>query len=233
MTLAAADPLERPVWSALTTAWRGLAEGNAQALRLAAPFGVFAATADNSPAAHAALVDLCPADGAVALVEPIEIPPPPGLIARVAAACDQMVADHITPGHTPFEVVELTDADAPQMLALARLTEPGPFYERTHELGRFIGVKRDGRLAAMAGERMRFPGYCEVSGVCTHPDFRGHGFAAGLTRLVAENIVARGETPFLHVYPQNRPAIAIYEALGFRKRRAVILNIFSRSDGAS
>ncbi|MEI9963878.1 MAG: GNAT family N-acetyltransferase [Caulobacteraceae bacterium] len=105
------------------------------------------------------------------------------------------------------------------MLALATLTQPGPFFARTHQLGDFIGVKQEGRLVAMAGERMRPTGFTEVSGVCTHPDWRGRGYAAGLMRLVAARILARGETPFLHVYASNTGAIALYEALGFRLRR--------------
>lgn len=220
--------LDRPVWSALTTAWRGIAEGDDRALRLQADFGVFAAMGEDNDDARAALAALCPPDGALALVETAPVAPPPDLELMTSAACDQMVAETLTPQEVKFEVVELADADAPEMLALARFTEPGPFYTRTHELGRFIGVKRDGRLAAMAGERMRFPGFCEVSGVCTHPDFRGHGYAAGLSSLVAQNIVARGETPFLHVYPHNAPAIGIYEALGFRRRSSVTLTILGR-----
>ena len=89
------------------------------------------------------------------------------------------------------------------MLALATLTRPGPFFARTHQLGAFIGVKQDGRLVAMAGERMQPTGFTEVSGVCTHPDPRGRGYAGGLMRQVAARILARGETPFLHAYADN------------------------------
>jgi predicted GNAT family acetyltransferase len=109
------------------------------------------------------------------------------------------------------------------MLALATLTRPGPFFERTHELGEFIGVREGGRLIAMAGERMKPDGFTEVSGVCTHPDFRGQGHAAALTRIVASRIRERGETPFLHAYASNAPAIALYERLGYRLRRNVLM----------
>src|SRR6185437_12341711 len=102
------------------------------------------------------------------------------------------------------------DEDGPQMLKLAALTEPGPFFERTHQLGDFIGVKEDGRLIAMAGERMRPDAFTEISGVCTHPDFRGRGYAAALTMEVAARIRARGDTPFLHVYAANAAAIRLY-----------------------
>ena len=88
-------------------------------------------------------------------------------------------------------------------------------------LGDFVGVKENGRLVAMAGERMKPEGFTELSGVCVHPDHRGHGYAAGLMSVIAEGILARGETPFLHVFDHNAPAIAVYEALGYRLRRAM------------
>jgi len=122
-----------------------------------------------------------------------------------------------------FDFIDLTDDDAPQMLALAQLTKPGPFFSRTHQLGDFVGVKIDGRLAAMAGERMKPEGFTEVSGVCVHPDFRGRGYAAALTQVVSARIRARGETAFLHAYAHNTPAITLYERLGYVLRRNVLM----------
>ena len=118
----------------------------------------------------------------------------------------QMVAETIAPvGAGGFRAVD--DEDAPEMRALAALTKPGPFGSLTHRLGGFIGVKREGRLVAMAGERMRLDGFTEVSGVCTHPDHRGRGYAGALMRTVASRMLARGETPFLHTTRQrNRVA---------------------------
>ena len=106
------------------------------------------------------------------------------------------------------------------MRALAGLTKPGPFVERTHELGRFIGIRHEGQLVAMAGERMRPPGWTEISAVCTDPQFRGQGLATRLTLAVAAAIRARGDTPFLHVMADNVTAIRLYETLGFRARRS-------------
>jgi predicted GNAT family acetyltransferase len=125
-------------------------------------------------------------------------------------------------------ILDLDDDDAPEMLALATLTEPGPFLARTHAMGRFRGARLDGRLAAMAGERMRLPGYTEVSGVCTHPDFRGRGLARRLSQIVAAAIQARGETPFLHAWATNTAAIALYESLGFAHRCSVNVAVLKR-----
>ena len=127
------------------------------------------------------------------------------------------------------DIVPLTDVDAPEMLALAGLTEPGPFLSRTHTMGAYIGIRIAGRLAAMAGERFRFPGYREVSGVCTHPDFRGRGLARRLSAAVAAAIEARGERPLLHAWRTNHPAIALYESLGFEIREEVNVAVLERN----
>ena len=109
---------------------------------------------------------------------------------------------------------DLTDPDVPAMLALVAATDPGPFFDRTIELGRYLGVVDDGRLVAMAGERIHPPGFTEVSAVCTDPAARGRGLAATLVRAVAGGIVERGETPFLNLRADN-PARSLYERLGF------------------
>jgi len=224
-----AHPLDRPVWNALNAHWAPVAEGAPPALRLAAPYGLFAAMADGSAESLAALAALIPADGALALVEADPPPAVPGTTAE-AHRIWQMSAQALTPGPEPaFAWGPLTDDDGPQMLALATLTKPGPFFERTHQLGGFIGVKVDGRLVAMAGERMRMPGFTEVSGVCTHPDHRGHGYAGGLSRIVAGRILARGETAFLHAYAHNTAATGLYETLGFALRREMHMAVLTRA----
>jgi predicted GNAT family acetyltransferase len=218
-------PLDRPIWTSLATRQEGLALGDARARRFDPGYGVFAAAADRSEDSRAALRDLVRAHGEAALVEAEEPDVPPGLTVASRAVLWQMAAvpAELKIVRPSFEVVTLTDDDAAEMLALATLTKPGPFYARTHQLGDFVGVKQDGRLVAMAGERMKPAGFTEVSGVCVHPDQRGRGLAAGLMSLVGEQIVARGEIPFLHVYDHNTPAIAIYEALGYRLRREMAM----------
>ncbi|MDO8377659.1 GNAT family N-acetyltransferase [Phenylobacterium sp.] len=223
-----AHPLDRPVWSTLSTRQRDLALGDGRALRFDPRYNVFGAAADGSPENLAALRELIPVAGSLWVVEAEPFTPPPGVAVLKAAVCAQMVAEKPKPGDPDFAFEDLTEADAPQMLALATLTEPGPFLEATHRLGAFVGIKQDGRLVAMAGERMRPQGFTEVSGVCTHPDHRGRGHAGRLMQVVAGRITARGETPFLHSYASNTGAIRLYESLGFEIRREVTATVLGR-----
>jgi hypothetical protein len=126
------------------------------------------------------------------------------------------------------ELRRLTAADAPAMVELAHLTEPGPFQLRTLELGTFFGVLQAGRLLAMAGKRIHVPGAIEVSGVCTHPDARGRGYARHLMSRVMEEIVQAGRMAFLHTLASNDAAIQIYESLGFVRRRSLELAAIRR-----
>lgn len=223
-------PLDRPIWSALTTRQTALSQGDAGALRYAPDYGVFAAAADRSQASLAALSRLVPANGEVALVE-AETPAAVAGTAIVSSAVIwQMVAPAIIAGPEPgFAILDLTDADAAEMLALATQTRPGPFFARTHQLGDFVGVRQGGRLVAMAGERMKPQGYTEVSGVCTDPDHRGRGYAGALMRVVADRILARGEIAFLHSYAHNTGAIGLYQSLGFALRCEMTMQVLSRA----
>lgn len=225
-------PLDRPIWSALTSARQApLAVGAGGALRLVPGYGVFAASIDQSPESLAAIAALDQPEGVLATVEAEQAPVPPGLTVVKAAVLSQMVLVDLSPAKARDIAVELlTEADAPAMLALATLTEPGPFFDRTHQLGDFFGVKQDGRLLAMAGERLKPDGFTEVSGVCAHPDARGRGYAGALMRAVIERILARGETAFLHSYADNAGAIALYHSLGFTIRAPMQMRMLTKDD---
>lgn len=226
--MQAMDYLERPIWHALRTRQSEFAVGDERALRFQSDVEPFAATADDSAASLAALGKLVPAEGYLLLLQAEASPCPPGAKIELSAQGVQMVLDKLREPRGHARIEELGDADTPAMIELATLTKPGPFLARTHALGTFWGVKENGRLIAMAGERMKLPGMTEVSGVCTHPDFRGRGLAAILSHHVATDILSRGEIPFLHAYAANAAAISVYDALGFKHRRHVAVTVLTR-----
>jgi predicted GNAT family acetyltransferase len=218
--------LDRPVWASLLhqPQW-GI--GDERARRFKLDINRFAASADEGPESRGALTELVqPGEDFVYLLQVPRIVIPAGLEAVKEALGVQMLATRRHEVDGGLQV--LGDEDAADMLALATLTEPGPFLARTHTMGRFIGLRIDGRLVAMAGERMRFPGHIEVSGVCTHPDYRGRGLARRLSAAVTAEIQRRGEQPFLHAWATNTVAIALYESLGFEVRSTVNVAMLKR-----
>ncbi|MCW1384156.1 GNAT family N-acetyltransferase [Novosphingobium sp. KCTC 2891] len=223
-------PLDRPVWNALGGRQASLAVARGDVRRLDPAYGPFAAAAPGCKAALAGLLhDIA---DEVWLVEPGTVPPPPGTRTVRTAPLLQMIADGGLP-LAPHEadIVPLGEGDVPEMTALALATEPGPWGPSTWRYGQFYGVRIDGRLAAMAGERMRpGDGLAEVSGVCTWPEFRGQGLAARLIRRVVAGLIARGDTPFLHSYAGNAGAIRLYESLGFRPRREMVATILGKAE---
>ena len=221
-------PLDRPVWASLTTQHASLSEGNTLARRFARDVNLFASACDDTPAAVAALAVLVQPGETVVLLQVPKIVIPQGLVEVKASQGVQMVATRRMMLEATSDMLTLTDEDAPEMLELATLTEPGPFLARTHTMGTFLGIRIGGRLAAMAGERMRFPGYTEVSGVCTHPEFRGRGLARRLSAAIATGIQARGDQAFLHAWKTNHSAISLYEGLGFKVRTEVNIAVLKR-----
>ena len=220
--------LDRPVWASLTTFHAAIAVGDGLARRYPDDVNLFASARDDDPAALAALAALLE-PGQTAYV--LQVPPvrlSPDCVELRPGHGVQMLATRALVDDPGSEAEALGDADAAEMLALAQLTQPGPFLSRTHTMGSFLGIRLDGRLAAMAGERMRFPGYTEISGVCTHPDFRGRGLARRLSAAVGARIQSRGDTPFLHAWASNRAAIALYESMGFVLRTLVHASAVTR-----
>lgn len=221
--------LDRPVWSALETRHRTFSEGNERARRYRPSIIPFAATATDDAESLRALGRLLPTDENTVLAQADPIALPPDLVAVSTAAAVQMVADRPLQALADARIEQLTPQDAAGMLALASLTRPGPFTLEALSLGEFWGVRIDGRLAAMAGERMKQPGYAELSGVCSHPDFRGGGLARLLSLFVAGRIMARGEVPYLHAYADNAAAIRLYESIGFRLRSPMHIAVVRRA----
>ena len=126
------------------------------------------------------------------------------------------------------EAVRLGPEHGVQAQELAALTRPGPFGPRTIELGDYFGCFEGPRLVAMAGERLHAGTLREISGICTHPDFRGRGFARRLMNKVLTRQLERREIPFLHVMCDNTSAHRLYEQMGFRDYRIAVVRIISR-----
>jgi len=224
-----AQMLDNPIWSALTTDQAHLAVGGDLARRFPEEIGPLSGMPAQSDAGDEALRPLAGPGGIVALFFREPPRPPAGWTLVRGGTLHQMVAGRphgatiAAPANT--ELRKLTVDDAPAMVELATLTEPGPFRLRTMGLGTFYGIVEGGRLLAMAGKRMHLPGYVEVSGVCTHPDARGRGYARLLMSRVMEEIVNDGKTPFLHSFADNHGAIRVYESLGFTLRQRLELAV--------
>jgi ribosomal protein S18 acetylase RimI-like enzyme len=221
-------PLDRPVWTALTTRQAEFAEGNALAKRFIPSVVPFASTPDNEEKCLCALESIVPIGERIFLAQADEIALSDKFAKAVEAKVVQMIAVRRADPIPDARIEKLTNADAEEMLALATLTKPGPFTLRAAALGEFFGIKIDGRLAAMAGERMKQPGFSELSGVCSHPDFRGASLGKIMSLHVTNRIFARGETPYLHAYTTNAAAIRLYESIGFELRRELNVAVAER-----
>ncbi|MFB9124769.1 GNAT family N-acetyltransferase [Paraburkholderia dipogonis] len=227
--------LDRPIWAALTTKQAHLGYGDALARRYHPDVAPFAALALETPAAYQALLQLLlPREQAAVLRSDGPVDAIDGLQITHAGVIHQMIARHgkaeSAAGH---DVIRLGDADAKDMLDLAQKTKPGPFGKRTGEMGNYIGIRDQGRLIAMAGERMRVDGYVEISAVCVDEDYRGRGLAGRLIKVLRREIEQREDTPFLHVFSNNTSAIGLYERLGFELRRTFQLTRVGHVDSRS
>jgi len=216
------DPLENPTWFALEGAHASIAERKGRVLRYPADFCPFYGMPAEPTAQDWADAAALAGPGGIVTLSATMIPFPeewevvfdgrPGV---QLVAGDQVGSDV----RADDEVVPLGLADVPEVLDLVGRTRPGPFRQRTMEMGTYLGIRRHGGLVAMAGERLQPPGFTEISAVCTDEAWRGHGFGSRLTLAVAAGIRARGDVPFLHAVATNVNAIRLYEQLGFEHRR--------------
>jgi ribosomal protein S18 acetylase RimI-like enzyme len=215
-------PLDNPVYFSLTGTHAGFAERHGRALRYPADVVPFAALpSDPAPEDWSDLATLAGPGGTLALAgERSGLPD--GWQALWVGEGVQLVGAGVAGAEPGPEVVELGLADVPEMLDLTGRTKPGPFEPRTYELGRYLGIRRDGALVAMAGERLKPAGWTEISAVCTDDAWRGHGFASQLIRALVTSIRDRGDHPFLHAVATNTNAIRLYEAMGFEVRRPIV-----------
>jgi ribosomal protein S18 acetylase RimI-like enzyme len=206
-----------------------LAEGGARARRFPPAIGPFADLVDMSPQSFAELGAIMSGSEIAVLFTPEAVIAPDGFKILLAETAEQMIGTPAESAISGVEIVTLGARDVPDMMALVELTKPGPFGLRTHELGTFLGIRIDGQLVAMTGERMKPGNYTEMTAVCVHPSHRGRGYAQALLGAVARQIVARGENPFLHVFANNISAIALYRRQGMEIRRRLHVTVLRRS----
>jgi len=220
--------LDNPIWSSLATGHTQRATGGALARRYPSTIGPLSGLRQPTADAWRELAPLIPPEDVAVLF----LEERPALPAGWQLLRDGTLVQMICRGEprTPRAsglppLLPLGPSDYAEMIALATLAEPGPFRQQTATLGGFVGIRIEGRLAAMAGERLQPDGFSEVSAVCTHPDFRGRGYAGALVTAVAEGIRARGRTPFLTALATNTGAISVYRQIGFELRRTLELAV--------
>jgi GNAT superfamily N-acetyltransferase len=210
---AGESTLDNPVLASLTGPHQHFAERHGQAVRYLPDVSPFLAIASPSAWPDAAALA---GPGAVVVLAGAGRPPADWeLLEEIPGV--RMVAEEVAAAPAR-EAVRLTTADVPEMLDLVARTEPGPFRKRTIELGTYLGIRREGRLVAMAGERLRPPGWTEISAVCTDEDYRGQGLATTLVLALVHEIRGRGEQALLHASAANKTAVRLYERMGFRLR---------------
>lgn len=230
-------PLDNVIWNALTTRQAHFALGDKRARRFLREIGPLSGLEDAENGDYDSLAALLgdKDTAAVFLDSPYKAHPEFDWIA--GAPLVQMVSENgksaTLDANPTTEIIELDTRDSPEMIALTAMTKPGPFGTRTHELGHYVGIRQDGKLVAMAGERLKVPGYTEVSAVCTHPDYLGRGYAGALMTEVMRGIRERGETPFLHARGDNARAIALYERLGFVTRKMGHFAVLRKTNGTT
>ncbi len=220
--------LDNPIYHALTTGNARISGGGGFVRFLDPGIGAFAGLKDNSVEQLMELYDLLDGEVPVVLFTPREIAIPENWKIALNKPLMQMVwQDGPVCEHDPA-AVPLTEANIPEMLDLTGRTKPGPFLSRTIEFGHYEGIFRDGRLVAMAGQRLHPVPYAEISAVCTDPAYLGNGFARTLIRNQISRMAAAGSVPFLHVLPENTPARSLYEKLGFRDRTEMMYYVLIR-----
>ncbi len=218
---------DNPIWHALSTLHRDFNEGDDRLKYFYPEISPFVAMADWDEADKEYLVEQLPPDRNFFYINAQSLDLPDRCKRGFTIKLFQLVCRKQLPFHqSGIQIRSLGKADIPQMIELTALTKPGPFNQRTIEFGNYIGVFEGKRLAAMAGERLRFPGYTEVSAICTHPDYSGRRYSAALLSQATARIVSEGQTPFLHVRNDNTRAIDLYEQAGYEIRCEMDFAIF-------
>lgn len=222
-------PLDDPAFNALISNNKHLANGNEQAKHFADNVAPFVGLRDNSDDDFQQLYELLPYDRPAVFIRDIEQQFSKDWTVLRAMRVPQMIYDKPAENNPSVEIVDLTDEHIPQMLSLTKLTNPGPFLERTIEFGHYRGIFDGKELVAMAGQRMHAFNYAEISAVCTHPDYLGRGYARQLLLNHAHRIQAEGNIPYLHVLSTNERALKVYTGLGFVTRKEMYFYVLQKN----
>jgi ribosomal protein S18 acetylase RimI-like enzyme len=218
-------PLENPVWASLATGHSAMARVNGAAARYPGDISPLSAIRESSPQAFADLRAMTQSGEIVGLVTGFDVTIPDDWEILLSRFIDQMVCEDFHPA-ADITPLLLSDKDVPEMIALTKLTQPGPFEHGTIGMGKYLGLRAaDGTLMAMAGQRMSPTNFREISAVCTHPDHQGKGYAGKLMTILAREIIADGKMPILHVKTENASAKHLYAKLGFRVRKPMHFNV--------
>ena len=212
--------LDNPAWNSLNTNHRQLGKIGKKAAVYNPQISVIGAVKENTLDAYLELGTLTTPGVPVAIIGfkiPSELK---GWMTLQSAETYQMVCNKPI-DYAEVDYVELTKKDVPEMMKLVEVTKPGPFSPGTIEMGHYVGIRKNGELIAMGGERMKPKGYVEISGICTHPEHRGKGYGTAITGILTNTILEQGDTPFLHVFKQNETAIRLYEKLGYATRKVI------------
>jgi ribosomal protein S18 acetylase RimI-like enzyme len=226
------SPLDNPAWSALTTFHAHLAVGADGVRRYPDHVAPIAGIGRRDTRALDELAMLVAAGDWISM--PATLPDlaplvhPPLRVSLQKTLVQMVCAQRVDVPPCGVELCLLSEPDVAEMVALTGITHPGPFRPRTYTLGTYLGIRVGGALAAMGGQRMHLPGYREVSAICTHPDFRGRGYARTIVARLVASIFDEGLTPFLHVQEENASAQALYRALGFTERARLPLLVVDR-----
>ncbi len=215
--------LNNPIYNALISGNKIFARGDERVKFFPEDISPFAGLPENSQPDLHVLYQISPAKSFFILftVQEMEIPVKWKVMAQMNIL--QMVRNNPVPlAEADEELIVLQEEHVPEMMALTKMTNPGPFVSGTIRFGHYMGIFKEGRLVAMAGQRLHPNPFVEISAVCTHPDHVGKGYAGILVNDQIKRILAGSETPFLHVLEVNERAINLYQKLGFVIRKRVI-----------
>ncbi len=216
--------LDNPIWHALNTSNKAFACGSEHVKYIKRDVGFFAGLKTNQKEDLIELNTLLPSKSFIILFTPAELSIPNVWRIKLQKPLLQMVfKQNQAPAIDRLELKVLEDKDIPAMLALTALTNPGPFLNRTIDFGNYEGVFHGDQLVAMTGQRLQPDPYTEVSAVCTHPNHLGKGYAAELVSSQIRKIKDAARIPFLHLYEDNIPALKLYEKLGFKTRKKMLV----------